>query len=149
MSTGTEIVQRALKHLTIHSPLQPASAEALKDGKDTLNGMLSMWRDRFGINMGTVTLNAIGDELSEPLGAKNEIEYCLAMSLAPMFPGAQVSPTLQGQANKGFQSVLSTWGAVTIPRKQPRRTLPKGQGNKRGGNWVYDYTFYPEGSTLG
>lgn len=155
MSAGTEVVQRALKHLGVHSPLKPAAPETLEEGKNTLNGMLAMWRDRFSINMGTVPLNAIGDELSEPLGAKNEIEYCLAISMAPMFPGSKIvnNPIawqlLQGQANKGFQSILSTWGTVTIPRIKPRRTLPKGQGNKRGGNWIYDYTFYPAGSELG
>lgn len=149
MSTGTKVVQRALGHIGVHSPLQPASPEALDVGKDTLNSMLASWLDDWGIDMGTVPLNAIGDELSEPLGATNDIQYNLAMALKIDFPGAQFSPELKQAAAEGFQRILRTWSSPVIPKMIPRSTLPKGQGNKRGGNSRWDSTFFPEGSDLG
>ena len=149
MSSGTAIVQRALKHLSVHSPLQNAPPEAQQDAKETLNGMLAMWRSRFGIQMGTVVIDDLGEELSEPLDAKNDIEYCLAMSLAPFFPGAQVSPALPGLASKGWQNILAMYGNNKIPKKRPRSTLPRGQGNLRHGYFLHEYAFYPKGSEIG
>lgn len=149
MTTGTKIVQKALQHLSVHSPLQPAPPESLEDAKDTLNAMISNWQDYWNIDMGAVPLDAIGDDLSEPMGARNEIEYCLALAVAPMFPNAQVSPLLPKLAQEGFQRILATWGEVTIPKVIPRDTLPKGQGNKRGGTTRWKYAFFPKGAEIG
>lgn len=149
MTTGTKVIQKALQHLGVHSKVQPASPEAISDGMDTLNSMVAMWQDDWNIDMGAVPLEVPGDELSEPLGARNALQYCLALELAVDYPGAQVSPVLRSMAEHGFQHILRTWGSVDIPQVVPRNTLPKGQGNKRGGKTRWDYTFFPKGAKLG
>lgn len=148
MSTGTAIIQNALSHIGAHSAIQPATAEALEVGKTRLDSMLSGWFDTWGIDMGTVPLEVVGSELSEPLGARNGIEYNLAIMLAPDFPGAQVSPTLARFARESFSDILSTWGDSSIPKVKVRGTLPKGQGNKRF-NHRWDSTFFDEGEEIG
>jgi len=149
MTTGTKVIQRALQHIGAHSPLQPANPEALNNAKDTLNSMLASWEDDWGIVMGTVPLDAIGDELSEPMGARNDIQYILAMALRADFPGSQSDPLLPRMADEGFQRILRTWTTPEIPKAVVRGTLPKGQGNKRGGGIRWDYTFFPKDSEIG
>ena len=147
MTTGTKIVQRALGKLGVYSPLQPAQPESLEAAKDTLNSMLSEWYDD-GIDLGTVPLNAIGDELSEPSGARNAIQNNLALQLAPDFPATQVSSELVRQANLGYNKINRLWGAIEIPKAKVRDTLPVGQGNKTYGHRRLD-AFFPEDSDLG
>lgn len=149
MTTGTKIVQKALSHLSVHSVVQPASSESISDGADTLNSLIAMWQDEWNIDMGCVPLEVPGDDLSEPLGARNDLQYCLAVQLSVDYPGAQVSPMLRALAEKGFQNIVRTWGVLDIPKMVPRNTLPKGQGNKRGGKTRWDYTFFPKDSELG
>lgn len=150
MTTGTKIVQRALSHIGAHSIAQPANPESLEVGKDTLNSMLASWLDEWGIDTGAVPLNVIGGDLSEPLGARMHIEYNLAMALYPDFPGSQMASNLPQLAQKGFDSILTTWGDSSIPNARVRGTLPRGQGNKRGGNnnrWTR--TFFKKGTEIG
>lgn len=136
MSTGTKLVQGALKRLGVHSPIRPANPESLEDGKDVLNSMYAGWQDK-GIEIGAVPLNAIGDEFSEPLGLTATIMDNLAIMLQPLFPGSQISPELRSNANKGYENMLLQYQAVTIPNPVVRETLPKGQGNRVRYNSVY------------
>ena len=149
MTVGTKVVQRALGHIGVHSPLQPASPEALEIGRDTLNSMLSGLYDDWGIDLGTVPLDAIGDDLSEPMGARNHIQYMLALQLSIDFPGSQVSQQLKAQADRGLETLKRAYSKVEIPLKVAGTTLPTGQGNKRGGSTRWEPTFYPEGSEIG
>lgn len=145
MTTGTKIVQRALGKIGAHSPLQPAPPESIEAAKDTLNSMISEWYDD-GIDLGAVPLNAVGDELSEPSGARNAIQNCLAVTLAPDFPNAQVSTELVKQANKGFMMIESIWGAIEIPKSVGRETRPMGQGTKL---YRWQDGFLTQGSEIG
>ena len=74
MSTGTKIIQNALSNIGAHSPVKPASPEAMEVGKDALNGMIARWADD-DIDFGAVVLEAAGDELGEPIGLTSTIEF--------------------------------------------------------------------------
>ncbi len=147
MSIGTKVIQKALGHLRVHSVLQPASPEAIVEGMDALNSMVAEWQDDWAIEMGCMPLEVPGDELSEPMGATKNIQYCLAMVLSADYPGAQMNPKLPGLADKGFESIKRVWGTVEIPKVVVRGTLPTGQGNKGSGRW--HNTFFPKGSEIG
>lgn len=148
MSTGTLIVRNALSHLGAHSPLQPASAEALETGRLRLNSMLANWFDVWGVDMGAVPLETVGSELSEPMGATNGIEYNLAIKLMPDFPGGQITQGLIKLARDEFSDIRAVWGDDEIPKVRVRGTLPKGQGNLRGGH-RWDAAFFDEGDEIG
>lgn len=147
MSAGTKVIQSALSHIGAHSVLQPAGSEALVTGRDKLNSMLAGWYDQWGIDMGTVPLEEVASELSEPMGARNWIEYNLAMELLPDFPGGQVTPNLAQLSRDAFASIKATWGVADLPKKQVRGTLPKGQGNTRHN--YYNRAFFDEGDEIG
>jgi hypothetical protein len=101
---------------------------------------MASWLDD-DIDIGVVPLQAIGDELSEPLGLKNAIIANLALELHPLFPGAVISPELSKQANKGYNEMVRKYQAVTIPNRVVRE-MPAGQGNRCT-------TFYKKGTSLG
>lgn len=147
MTTGTVVVQRALQNLGVHSALQPASPESLDNGFEKLNGMIAEWQDE-DIDTGAVPLEVIGDDLCEPLGAKNGIIYNLALLLAPDHPGAQVSSELKRQAKLTLGSIKRKWQVVTIPKVRARETLPTGQGNRQHGRFL-DNSFFQDGDELG
>ena len=149
MTIGTKIIHSALTKIGAHTPLQPANPEAMVLAKDTLNAMLSEWYDE-GIILGCVPLKVIGSELSEPSGAKNAIIFNLALTLAPDFPGSQVSTELVRQANKTFNRMKRVWKDIEIPNRKARGTYPRGQGHNvefLGGFW--DETFFEEGQDVG
>lgn len=148
MSTGTDVVTSALQDIGVYSALQPANPESLETGRVTLNSMLSTWEDD-NIKLGTVPLETIGSELSEPSGARIGIETNLALALAPKFPGAQISIELRRQAYREYQTILNLWQEKSIPKRKVRSTLMKGQGNKRYGNTRWEYVYFPKGSTIG
>jgi hypothetical protein len=143
MSTGTKLVQGALSRLGAHSPLKPASPEAMEVGKDTLNSMYSSWQDD-NIEFGAVPLQAVGDEFSEPMGLTNTVMDNLAILLQPQFPGTQISMDLRMNANKGYQDLLTKAQEITIPKQVVRETLPIGQGNKSRRR-----TFFAPGEDIG
>jgi hypothetical protein len=143
MTTGTKIIQRALSYIGAHSPLSPANPESILDGMDILNSFIAELQDN-DVDMGCVPLAAPGEELSEPLGARNAIEENLAVLLIPLFPGAKVSPFLQANATKSLQKLRNQWETVSIPKRQVRGTLPKGQGNK----YFFHNTYFDEGDEL-
>lgn len=147
MTTGTKIVQGAMQKIGVHSPLQPASPEALSTGLDVLNAFRSELQDR-SIDVGAVPISSIGHEFGEALGSRNAIECNLALALEPYFPGAQVSPELRRQARLGMAHLKRKWRELDIPKPQVRESLPKGQGNQsdRG---LFHQTFFDEGEELG
>ncbi|MCP5012454.1 MAG: hypothetical protein GY942_20940 [Aestuariibacter sp.] len=146
MTIATKIIQRALGHIGVHTPVMPATDEAMDVGLDSLNDMIAEWEDE-GIKLGAVPIQAHGGELSEPLGARSGIQYQLALRLAPDFPGSQVSTELVKQANLGFNKIKRRWKVIEIPKAKVRGSLPTGQGNKRYGLW--DETFFEEGQEIG
>jgi len=145
MTVGTKIIDRALEHIGARSVVSPANPESVQTGKDVLNGMIARWQDD-GIDMGCVPLKEPGSELSEPLGARNGIEFNLAIELIPLFPGANVSPMLVASANKTYNEIRRRWRTITIPKATVRGTYPRGQGNQ-----VYsdEDIFFDEGEELG
>lgn len=147
MTTGTKIVQSAMQKIGVHSPLQPATPEALATGLRVLNAFRSELQDR-SIDVGAVPIEDLGDDFSEALGSRNAIEYNLALALAPDFPGAQVSQELSRQARLGMAYLKRKWQTLDIPKPQVRETLPKGQGNQsdRG---LFHQTFFDEGEEVG
>jgi len=146
MSTGTKIVQAALQTLGAHSPIKPARPESIENGRDRLNSMMSDWYDE-DIILGIRPLEAVGDELGEPVGTTNAIIDNLAVLLQPDHPGTQISAQLRINATKGYRKVKRRFRTTTIPNPVVRQTLPKGQGNKR---FLTDsYIYFGSGDTLG
>lgn len=130
MSTGTDIVQRALQEIKAHSPIKPAHPESIERGRKVLNGYISELQDD-NIDFGAVPLEAVGDELSEAQGATNAIVANLAILLQPGQAGTNVSPELRVNAVKGAALLKRKFKTITIPRQVVRQTLPKGTGNSR------------------
>ena len=143
MTIGTKIIERSLTHIGVNSPLKSVNPESVTQGMDTLNSMNAELQDE-GIEMGLVPLKTPGQELSEPLGVRNALEFMLAVRLAPDFPAAVVSPFVQAQANIGYNNLKINWQVLTIPKKRARGTLPMGQGNRRR-----ERNFFDEGEEIG
>ncbi|MCP5005424.1 MAG: hypothetical protein GY941_16030 [Planctomycetes bacterium] len=142
MSTGTKIVQNALKQIGAFSPVKPTNPESLEDVKDLLNSMLARWQDE-GIETGAVPLDAIGDEFSEPMGLYNTFVFNLAIEAQPLFPSGTISPELRASANETYNQMKKLYQTFTIPKKVARSTLARGQGN------FGLSTFYSEGEEIG
>ncbi len=133
MSTGTSLIQKALRKIGAHSKIREASAESIGEGLDSLNSMLQLWLSR-GIDLGIVPLDAPGDELGEPADTTQAITESLAIILAPDREGGKevVSPTLRSNARDSFNMVKSLYQNHTIPTKVLSSTTPRGAGNTRG-----------------
>lgn len=131
MTTGTDIVEKALKLIGANSIAAPAAPETVVEGADALNSMLQTWTSQ-GIDLGIVPLEAPGDELGEPNDATNAIIENLALILAPNFDNGKmvVSVTLEKNAKRDYNIVKNLYQIVTIPNKVVSSTLPKGAGNK-------------------
>lgn len=130
MSSGTSIVQAALQKIGAHTVAAPAAPESIILGMDVLNSMLQEWETRL-IKLGTVPLEAPGEELSEPLDARNTIIECLAVRLYPDFPNKNVSlPSLEKNADKGFAVLKRMYRQIPIPKRGVSSTMPWGVGNK-------------------
>ena len=63
MSTGTEIIERALQRIGAHSKVQPAAPETIIEGMNTLNSMIQLWIS-WGVDIQTVIIDDPGQELS-------------------------------------------------------------------------------------
>lgn len=132
MSSGTSVIQDALQEIGAHSVLSPASPESISVGMRVLNSMIEQWAS-LGIDMGTVPLKNPGDELSEPLGARNGIVKNLAVVMAPKFDNGDnvVSMSLQKEANSGYRFIRRMYQVITIPQKTVSSTMPMGANNSR------------------
>lgn len=149
MSTGTSIIQDALRKIGAFSPLQPADPDTIVGAMETLNAMMQLWRSQ-GIMQNAVPLEVPADDMYEPFDARNAIVDNLALYLAPNFDNGKVvvSQDLRRNARLGFADIETLYGKYTIPNKVPSSTLPKGAGNSKG-DWVTNPFFNPEnGDTL-
>lgn len=146
MSTGTVIIQDALRMIGAHSTVAPAEAEAIVLGMTVLNSMLQRWTSQ-DIDIQTTPLEVPGDELSEPNDARNAIVENLALLLSPNFSNGDsiVSPTLRSNANVDYNLVKALYWCGNIPDKVVSATLPKGAGNSKG---VLRETFFGVGTSV-
>ena len=146
MSSGTFIIESALKRIGAASIVQPAAPETITEGKDILDSMLQLW-ETWGIDIGIVPLDAPGDELGEPLDARNAIIDNLALMLAPDFDNGKgnVSAQLKANARNGLAQVKQMYRELTVPPRQISSTTPRGQGNVNG---LRTRIFFEEGEEL-
>ena len=144
MSSGTEIIHDALKKIGAYSVVQKPQKESISQAKNTLNSMLQDWLSR-NIDMGVSPLNAPGDELGEPLDARNGIVANLAVWLAPDF-GREIPPTLARNARVGYRSIAKLYQKIEIPKKKVSSTLPLGAGNTKRAS---SQTFSGKGKAVG
>lgn len=146
MSTGTDIIQRALQKIGAHSIVAPATPDSIVLGQENLNAMLELWLSD-GIQIGFTPLNAPGDELNETADSRNAIICNLAISLGPDFDNGEtvVSPTLQREARVGLLWIKAQYQTLSIPDKVVSSTLPVGAGNQRGSR---RRVFFAKGSTI-
>jgi len=146
MSTGTDIIQRALQGIGAHSIVSPPSPSSIVLGMDKLNSMLEMWLSQ-GIDIGFTPLDVPGDDLNEPNDTKNGIIDNLSLELAPDFDNGKVvvSPALARNAKKGYANIKNLYQKITVPQKVVSSTLPVGAGNRRWGN---SRVYFPKGGTI-
>lgn len=135
MSTGTEIIQRALQMIGAHSIVSPADPDSIVLGFERLNSMLEMWLS-LGIVIGFTPLGVPGDELNEPVDTQGGIIANLALQLAPYFDNGKgiSSAELSRDARLGYHNIKNLYQKVSIPNKIVSSTLPIGAGNSRGGH---------------
>lgn len=130
MSSGNAIVVDALAAANITSKFTPAEPEQLNEGFKRLESMLQLWLSK-GIVLGTVFTDAIGEDIYEPVEARNAIVDNLAISLAHFYR-MPISQELLSNARLGYNDMLLLFQELTIPNKVVSSTLPKGQGNRKG-----------------
>lgn len=133
MSSGTELIHAALKRIGAYSVVSPADPETIDTARNTLNSMLEGWRSK-GIDMGTVPINAPGDEVGEPLDVRQAIIDNLAILLAPNKSSGKpvVSPELRAAASNGMRSIRVLYQKINVPNKKVSSTMPMGAGSTRG-----------------
>ena len=146
MTTGTEIVERALEVIGAHTIVSPAAPESINLGFEQLNSMLELWLSQ-NIKIGFTPLEVVGGELNEPTDTRNGIINNLGIELAPFFDNGKVvvSPALARNAKASFKMIRNLYQSVTIPEKVVSSTLPVGAGNRTG---VRDRVFFPKGQTI-
>ena len=131
MSDGTTLIQSALKLIGAHSIYAPADAESIEVSLGTLNSMLQLWLSQ-GIEINISPLNAVGEEVGEPLDVRQAIINNLAVMLAPNFGVANVPNQLKVNANLSYIAIKALYQVYTVPDKVVSSTLPRGAGNNRG-----------------
>lgn len=147
MSTGTDIIKRALQKIGASSALSEPSTETMQTAFESLNSMISLWLSQ-NIQTGATLMNVHGDELNEKQDCRNAIINNLAVMLGPDFDNGKsvVSADLRALANQQFQMVKAIYQSLDVPKRVVSSTLPYGQGNKR---YIREDAFFPEGSKLG
>ena len=143
MSTGTSLIEGALKELGVVSVAVPSSPEQITDGLIKLNSMMNIWLS-WGIMLQWSPITVPGEDLEEPIDVTNAIITNLAIKLAPAY-SKPVSPDLRNNARIEMDMVKSLYQEVCIPDKVPSSTLPLGAGNSKG---VDSRVFFPNGDTL-
>jgi hypothetical protein len=131
MSDGTTLIQSSLKLIGAHSIYAPADAESIEVSLGTLNSMLQLWLSQ-GIELNISPLNAVGEEVGEPLDTRQAIINNLAVMLAPNFGIANVPNQLKVNANLSYIAIKALYQVFTVPDKVVSSTLPRGAGNNRG-----------------
>lgn len=133
MSTGTAIIDRALRMIDAQSSFQDAPPESFQIALEMLNSMLQTWLSN-NIVLNVQPLEALGDELGEPNDTRNAIIYNLAIVIAPIFSSGDtvISPDLLRNSVISLANVSALYRVVLIPPKGVSSTLPRGAGNTRG-----------------
>jgi len=146
MSTGTVVVQDALRQIGAHSLAAPAVAEDLAVGFRNLNALVHGWLTR-NIKLGISPLEAVGDELHETPDVFWALTTNLAVVLAPNYDNGRnvISPTLRANASISLQFAKNAYLNLTIPDKVVSATLPRGQGSRL---FFSDSIFFGGGKTL-
>ena len=144
MSTGTAIIQDALKTIGAHSVATPAAPEDILDGMRRLNSMAELWLTK-GIKIGTTPLQDPGSQLNELGDMRNVIVDNLAVLLQPNFPNLPMPPQLVLNAATGFNAAMNLYMEIDIPAKVLSSTTPIGEGNRRG---VNSLNYFPKGTAL-
>jgi hypothetical protein len=143
MSTGTSIIERALKRIGVLSVAVPSSPEQITDGLLELNSMLNLWLS-YGIKFQFNPITQPGEELDEPIDATSAIVDNLAVRIAPDY-NKPVSADLKANARRGWNDIKTQYQEVCIPDKVVSSTLPFGEGNAKGTD---ARVFFPKGGTL-
>ena len=133
MSSGTAIIEDALKRIGVHSVVVPASPEDIASGKDALNSMLQLWIS-WNIMIEVVPLDAPGDELSESIDIRNAVVDNLALQLAPFYDNGKgiVSQELRDNARRLFNQVKDLYQKLKIHKKVISGLWPRGAGHSAG-----------------
>jgi len=146
MSSGTFIIESALKRIGAASIVQPAAPETIIEGLNILKSMIQLWLS-WGIQLRINPLDKPGDELGEPLDTTNAIIDNLALMVAPDFDNGRgnVSAQLKANARMGLAQVKQLYRPLTVPARQPSSTTARGQGNVNG---ITTRTFFRQGEPL-
>ena len=130
MSSGTELITESLEEIGASSSVAPANPEAIESGRRKLRSLIQYWTTQ-GIDLGLTPIDAAGDEVSEPLDARQAIIDNLALVLAPSFDNGKnvVSQTLKDNARDGYERIKGIYQTVTISPKIISSTTPLGIGN--------------------
>lgn len=148
MSSGTKIIENALRKIGAFSIAQSPDPGDIVVGMDALNSMLQLWLSQ-GVDMGIVPLESPGDEVGEPMDATEAITDNLAILLAPNFVSAtiNVSQTLRDNARLSKAEIKRLYRITVIPDKVVSSTLPRGAGNTARGNY-WNRTYFRKGEAL-
>lgn len=144
MSTGTEIVEDALRAAKVTSVAVPSEPEDLDTGFERLKSMIQLWLS-YGVVLNTNPIAAVGEDFDEPLDARNAIVDNLAVSLAHYY-SIPISPDLANNALVGLNQVKTLYQEFTIPDLVVSSTLPTGAGNSKG---IDAKNFFNKGDTIG
>ena len=82
MSSGTELIKEALQEIGADSIVASANPEVIESGRVKLRSLIQYWTTQ-GIDLGLTPIDAAGDEVSEPLDARQAIVDNLALMLEP------------------------------------------------------------------
>lgn len=127
MTTAIDVIESALEHLGAHSPLNPAPPETLNRAVTVLAGLIEEW-DGEEFKLGATEPTKTADELNELPGARNPLEYGLALKLSSVVR-KPVTDDLRREAGKSIGIARERFQYV-LPDKREGRTL-YGQGNRR------------------
>lgn len=133
MSSGTELIQDAYRQLGVHSIAKPVSSDSIARAVVFLNGMLSRWLS-LSIDLKTIPIKLPGEQVDEPIDARQAIVFNLALLLAPMFDNGKniVSEELRRNARLTYEEMRTLYQTYEVPDKIVSGTLPRGAGNSRG-----------------
>jgi hypothetical protein len=129
MATGQSMVTRTLRLLGVLADGQSPTAQQLSDGLDSMNEMLSAWRDQ-GVDLGHSTISA-GDTIPYQDDHLPAIRYSLAIEIAPEYGRSVPGEIIANQQKyfKGLQALYCNPPLLSVDRMlQPYYTHPSYTG---------------------